>query len=85
MTAVLRKAFLKYWEQEQKKSFPNYRVPDGLLYALGRRGALAALHGIALPDPHQRLAMIYLALGALRADERFDNPYRDNLHSEGVE
>jgi hypothetical protein len=53
ITAVLRKAFLKYWEQEQKKSFqPNYSVPDGLLYALGRRGALAALHGIALPDPH---------------------------------
>lgn len=83
MTAVLRKAFLKYWEQEQKASFqPNYRVIDGLLYALGRRGALASLHGIALPNLHQRLAMIYLALGVLRADERFDHLYRGNLHHE---
>jgi hypothetical protein len=69
-------------EQEQKESFPNYRVRMACSMLLGRRGALAALHGMALPDPHQRLAMIYLALGALRADERFDNPYRNNLHHE---
>ena len=74
MTAVLRKAFLKYWEHEHKSFAPNYRLLDGLLYALGRRGALASLHSIALPDLHRRLAMIYLALGTLRADERFDHP-----------
>ena len=28
--------------------------------------------------------MIYLALGALRADERFDNPYTDNLYHEMI-
>lgn len=79
---VLRTAFLKYWKQEQKASSPNYRLPDGLLYALGRRGALTALQGVVLPEPHQRLAMIYLVLGALHADERFVRSPRGDLYHE---
>lgn len=79
MTAVLRKAFLKYWEEEHKSFHPYYNACDGLLYALGRRGALACLHGIALPDLHQHLTMIYLAFGTLYADDRFDNLYHEML------
>lgn len=72
-TAVLRKAFLRMWEIEpQKGGFgPDYDIHDALLYALGRRGALATLHGVALPVQQRRLAMNFLALGYVRADERF--------------
>ena len=73
MNVVLQKAFLKYWEQERNNSYPTYTLPDGLMYALGRRGVLTALQEIFLPDFHQRLATIYFALGIVRADERFEN------------
>lgn len=75
MTSTLRTIFLNLWGQESEKWRRDYTTLDALLYALGRRGALAALHGILLPDPYLRLAMIYLALGKLGADERFDDLY----------
>jgi hypothetical protein len=42
---------------------------DTLLYALGGRGAMGALHGINLPVSRQRLTMVLLALGWLQADD----------------
>src|SRR5262249_52607839 len=77
--SVLPTAFFKYWEHDLKSPNRLHRLSDGLLYALGRRGALSALHGMAMPDDHQRLTMIYLALGAFHADERFDNAERELL------
>src|SRR5438105_11768775 len=50
-----------------------HALPDALLYAVGRRAALAPVHGHHLLDLHQGMAMIWLVLGALRADERFDH------------
>ena len=79
---VLRKAFLKYWEEEQKKPSPNYRLPDGLLYALGKRGDFGVLQDLSLPDFQRHLALIYLALGALNADERFVRQIGDDLYHE---
>jgi hypothetical protein len=48
---------------------------DALCYAPGRRGALSAFHGIELPAQRKRIASMYLALGYVRADERFDRLY----------
>lgn len=73
MTPILRKAFLKWWDKREKygEDPSEYPIHDALLYALGRRGALSALHGVGLPAGRRRLAMIFLSLGYLRADERF--------------
>jgi HEAT repeat protein len=83
LTPVLRQAFLNLWEREYTLGkFTNqfdYNSHDALLYALGRRGALAALHGVKLTASRRRLAMIYQALGYLRADERVTDPF-DNEH-----
>jgi hypothetical protein len=83
LTPLLRQAFLWLWEQEytqgQWTTHVEYALQDALLYALGRRGALAALHGVKLTASRQRLAMIYLALGYLRADERIVDPF-GNAH-----
>jgi hypothetical protein len=84
VNAVLRTAFFKYWEQEQQKQRPDYHLSDGLLYALGRRGALAALHGMTLSDLHRHQAMIYLALGALQADENFDDLHEEMMVNKGL-
>nr|BBH92303.1 hypothetical protein KTA_05020 [Thermogemmatispora argillosa] len=40
-------------------------------YALGRRGALGALHGVKLPVLRRWLSVLYMALGYLKAAERF--------------
>lgn len=73
MTPILRKAFLKWWTKRERygEDPSEYPIHDALLYALGRRGALSALHGVGLPAGRRRLAMIFLSLGYLRADERF--------------
>lgn len=73
MTPILRKAFLKWWDKRERygEDPSEYPIHDALLYALGRRGALSALHGIALPAGRRRLAMMFLSLGYLRADEHF--------------
>jgi hypothetical protein len=81
IVSVLRKAFLHLWEKEGASGSyqGEYNTHDALLYALGRRGALAALHGIALPLPRQRLAMLYLAAGYLHGDERFSDLYSEMI------
>ncbi len=81
MNAVLQKAFLKYWKEEQSSLYPTYSLPDGLMYALGRRGVLTALQDITLTDFHQRLATIYFALGVVRAEERFDDLRSEMRHN----
>ncbi len=75
MVSVLRTAFLRIWEEECKHDPgpTEHYTHDAICYALGRRRVLAALHGIELPDYRRRLAMIYLALGYVRADERFND------------
>lgn len=71
---LLRRSFIHLWELEGPRgSVYDHSTQDALCYALGRRGALAALHGIPLTGRHRRLAMIFLALGYVRADERFDD------------
>ncbi len=40
---------------------------------LGRRGILQDLLDIELPAQRRRLALMYLALGYVQADERFEN------------
>ena len=81
LTPMLRQIFLRMWEREytqgQWTGRVDYAIHDALLYALGRRGALAALHGVKLTASRRRLAMIYLALGYLRADERVADPHRN--------
>jgi hypothetical protein len=83
LTSLLRQVFLKMWDQEYTQgkwtTHVEYAMHDALLYALGRRGALAALHGVKLTASRQRLAMIYLALGSLRADERVTDPLDNEL------
>ncbi len=71
ITALLRTAYLQMWEEEQQQDsrWYTYELHDALLYALGRRGAVAALHGIEQPIHRQRLAMIFLAAGSLHVDE----------------
>lgn len=73
---VLRQAFLLRWESEKRLGIGgnvyDHATQDALCYALGRRGALGALHGIELPARKKRIAMIYLALGYVQADERFE-------------
>lgn len=73
MNDVIQKAFLKYWQEEQTKLQPAYTLPDGLMYALGRRRVIKVLKEISLPEFHQRLATIYFALGLMGANERFEN------------
>jgi hypothetical protein len=84
ITPLLRKAFLHLWEKEQAQGSyqVEYDTQDALMYALGRRGALGALHGIALPPQRLRLSMLYLALGYLRADERFNDLYHSLVSNE---
>jgi hypothetical protein len=71
--SVLRRAFLQLWEKEQKDyPFPpDFETNDAIFYSLGRRNALGAMHGLVFPEPHRRLAMIFLALGYLHAHEHF--------------
>lgn len=84
---VLRQCFLHLWEKEQRgsRSSREYDTHDALLYALGRRGALAALHGITLPPPRWRLAILCLALGYLRAYERFTHLYHEMIVNRTLE
>lgn len=86
MTPILRQAFLRSWKDEQREGawFRSYFADDALLYALGRRGALAALHGIALPPPRQLLAMNFLALGYVRVDERFQDLYDEMFFNQAL-
>src|SRR5579883_711378 len=74
---VLRQAFLHLWrlESEEGGNVYDQETQDALCYALGRRGALSAFHGIELPAQRRRIASMYLALGYVRADERFERLY----------
>lgn len=78
---VLRHAFVLLWEREQhgRRNEFDYWYQDATLYAIGRRGALGALSGMALPVSRLRLALVFLALGYVRADERFDDLHREML------
>lgn len=79
--AVLRKAFVHLWELEEHRGANTYDqdTQDALCYALGRRGALGAFHGVALPAQRRRLAMMYLALGYVQANERYEQLYHEVL------
>ena len=74
---VLRQACLNLYalEDQYEGNVYDQTTQDALCYSLGRRGALAAFHGSALPEQRRRIALIFLALGALRADERFERMY----------
>lgn len=84
---VLRQAFLHLWmlEGEEGGNVYDQETQDALCYALGRRGALSAFHGIELPAQRRRIASMYLALGYVRADERFDRMYDAILLDSGLE
>jgi hypothetical protein len=71
LTPALREAWLRQWwmEQEYGRIVVLPLLHDTLLYALGGRGAMGALHGIRLPASRQRLTMVLLALGWLQADD----------------
>lgn len=73
LTPALRKAWFRQWwiEQEYGSCWPL--LHDTLLYALGGRGAMGALHGIRLPVSRQRLTMVLLALGWLHADDTVEH------------
>ncbi|WP_052889528.1 HEAT repeat domain-containing protein [Thermogemmatispora carboxidivorans] len=71
----LRQALLGCCKEEEDHSRPSPTRTGclkALSYALGRRGALGALHGIRLPGSLRWLTSLYLILGYLRAVERFD-------------
>jgi hypothetical protein len=74
LTPVLREAWLRQWqiEQQQGRSFIWPVLHHTLLYALGSRGAMGALHAVALPPSRQRLTMVLLALGFLHADDTIE-------------
>lgn len=68
ITPALLKAFQLSWEWEQ--DMLGFDTQDAFLYALGRRGAIGVLTGMEMPKNRQRLAMAFLALGNIQADER---------------
>lgn len=55
------------WEKTSAHLFDGGRVYAALLSALGQRGAFTSLNTLDLPPVYQRIAMIYLALGALES------------------
>ncbi|GCE12013.1 HEAT repeat domain-containing protein [Tengunoibacter tsumagoiensis] len=67
---ILRRYLFHLWEKHPRYG-PDNEIQDVLMYTLGRRGAMGVCHGMPLPGLYRRLAMVYLALGALKADERF--------------
>jgi hypothetical protein len=71
LTPALREAWLRQWWMEQEYGHIAVLplLHDTLLYALGGRGAMGALHGIRLPASRQHLTMVLLALGWLQADD----------------
>ncbi len=71
---LMRQAFATIWKLEQSEPQDEflYYYQDALMYALGQRGAFGVLTGLALSPPRRRLAMLYLALGHLRAREHYD-------------
>ena len=75
--SVLRQSFVHLWKREEKYggggNTYNHSTEDALCYALGRRGALEEFHEIELPAQRRRLALMYMALGYVQADERFEN------------
>ncbi len=73
VVTTLRQSFLAVNRLREARPCPKYLFvyQDTLAYALGQRGALGALTGVALTEPQRRVAMIYLSLGLLRADERY--------------
>ena len=83
LASILRQSCIHLWEVEDCKggngNVYDQGAQDALCYALGRRGALAAFHGIALPTRRQRVARVYLALGYVHADERFQDIHHEIL------
>lgn len=75
VVTILKQSFLNLCKREEKYAGNVYdhSTQDALCYALGRRGALGAFHGIDLPAQRRRLTLDYLALGYLQADERFED------------
>lgn len=84
---ALRQAFLHLLGQEEEKGANTYdqSAQDALCYALGKRGALSAFHGVELPAQRRRIAMMYMALGYVQADERFDRLYDAILLDRGLQ
>lgn len=71
---MLRQAFFHLWRLEEQEggNVYDHETQDALCYALGRRGALGAFHGRELPAQRWRIALTYLTLGFIQADERFE-------------
>ncbi len=74
---ILRQALLHLLALEERYGASGYgqTTQNALCSSLGRRGALAALHGVDLPDQQKRIALVYLGLGYVDADERFERLY----------
>ncbi|MBX5449711.1 MAG: HEAT repeat domain-containing protein [Thermogemmatispora sp.] len=82
LLSQLRQALLQHCREAEDHSHPSPTRAGclkALSYALGRRGALGALHGIRLPVSLRWLTSLYLTLGYLRAIERFDC---EDLHTQ---
>lgn len=70
LISLLKQAFVALWHAQQyPRSFKSFPVKtyDVLAYALGQRGDFSVLDGLDLPQEHRAMALIYLALGHLRA------------------
>jgi hypothetical protein len=70
----LRQAFLAAHAFQEAKPHANsylFVYQDTLTYALGQFGAVGALTGIELPSFQRRVAMVYMALGILRIQDRY--------------
>lgn len=87
LVPILRQACLHLWKVEGQTvgSIYDQETQDALCYALGRRGALGAFHGIELPAQRRRIALMYLALGYVQADERFEDLHGKILLHEGLQ
>jgi hypothetical protein len=83
----LRQAFLAVQALREAKPHTYaylFSYQDTLAYALGRYGAVGALTGITLPLQQQRIAMVNIALGVIRAKDRYVNIVSQMMHNEDL-
>jgi len=65
----VRHAVVLLWQIEQTTkdhAFFDYRYYDALAHLLGSQGAFGALTGIPFSELHRKVALVYMALGALQ-------------------